>query len=299
MGKRAVLLYNPMSGDRKVLLNLDYIITRLQKMDYIVSMYRSMDKGGIENYIINHITNDNTDLILISGGDGTLNGCINGMMLKELTIPLAILPLGTCNDLAYTLRIPEDIKGALDVLQEGNLEKIDLGKVNDRYFVNVCNMGMFSEISHTTDLEMKKNLGRLAYYIKGIEKITDYKPMSLEITIDGVTLQNKYVLFFAFNGKRAGGFDKLAKNASIQDGMFDIIGIQDVQFHEIPGLFFKVLNGEHFNDQKVDFVKGQSIRIECTDDQNNIVVDIDGERGPVFPLEISIIKDGLNVYVPI
>lgn len=298
MSKRAVLLYNPMSGNRKVLLNLDYIINRLQKMGYTVSMYRSMSKGGIEEYIINNITNDNTDLILISGGDGTVNCCVNGMMKKGLTIPLGILPLGTCNDLAYTLRIPEDIKGSLDIIEQGNVEKIDLGKVNNRYFINICNMGMFSEISHTTDLELKKSLGRLAYYIKGIEKITDYKPMNLEITIDGITLEDMYVLVFVFNGKRAGGFDKLAKHANVQDGMFDIICIRDVLMHEIPVLFLKVLQGEHFNDQRVYFVKGKNISIVCKDGQDDIIVDIDGEEGPDFPLEINIIEGALNVYIP-
>lgn len=298
MNKRAVLLYNPLSGNRKVVLNLDYIISRLQKMGYMVSLYRSMSKDGIENYIKEHITDDNTDLILISGGDGTLNTCANGMMAKGLNIPLAILPLGTCNDLAYTLRIPENVKDALDIIEQGRVEKIDIGKVNNRYFINVCNMGMFSEISHTTDMELKKSIGRLAYYIKGLEKIADYKPMDLEITVDDLTLQNKYVLVLIFNGKRAGGFDKLAKYASVQDGVFDIVCIKDVLIHEIPILFFKVLQGEHFNDPRVDYVKGENIKIMSKDGQEDIIVDIDGEEGPGFPLEVKIIKHGLSVFLP-
>ena len=97
----------------------------------------------------------NTDLILISGGDGTLNEGINGLCASGQKIPVVILPFGTANDFAYSANIPNTIEGVMDVIEKGEPHYVDIGKVNDRYFINVCNMGLFSSISHIVDQDLK------------------------------------------------------------------------------------------------------------------------------------------------
>lgn len=296
--KKAILLYNPKAGNRQIINQLDYIIERMQNMGYVLSIFRSDTKGSITQYIIDAVSEENTDLILISGGDGTLNEGINGLLQKNIDIPMAILPLGTANDFAYSAHIPSSIEGALDLIEKGELRYIDIGKVNDKYFINVCNMGLFSGISHIVDLELKKKFGKLAYYVKGIEELQNYQGMQLKININGTTIENEYILVLIFNGKAAGGFTKLAKNASIEDGIFDFIGIKKVEIRDIPMLFLKVLQGEHLSDPNIDYFVSDQVTIECKNSDKIFITDIDGEEGPNFPLNIKVKKDLVRIYLP-
>lgn len=296
--KKAILLYNPKAGSRQIINQLDYIIKRMQNMGYQLTLFRSDHKGSITQYIIDYISEDNTDLILISGGDGTLNEGINGLLQKNIDIPMAILPLGTANDFAYSAHIPSSVEGALDLIEKGELRYIDIGKVNDKYFINVCNMGLFSGISHIVDLELKKKFGKLAYYVKGIEELQNYQAMQLKIDINDITIENEYILVLIFNGKAAGGFTKLAKNASIEDGIFDFIGIKKVEIRDIPMLFLKVLQGEHLSDPNIDYFVSDKVTIECKNSDKVFITDIDGEKGPDFPLNIEVKKDLVRIYLP-
>ena len=296
--EKAVLLYNPKAGNRQIHDQIDYIAERMQKMGYELRLFRSPDKGSITEYIKAHISEQNTDLILISGGDGTLNECINGLAQKQLDIPLAILPLGTANDFAYSAHIPNDVAGALDLIEKGELRYVDIGKVNALYFLNVCNMGLFSGISHVMDLELKKKFGKLAYYVKGIEELQNYQAMQLKVNINDQVIENEYVLVLIFNGKAAGGFTKLAKEANIEDGVFDFIGIKKVEMHEIPLLFLKILQGEHLKDPNIDYFISDKIEIECRNAHRQFITDIDGEEGPDFPLHIEVKKKLIRMYLP-
>lgn len=296
--KKAVLLYNPKSGNRQIVNNLDYIIEEVQKMDYQMTIYRSEYQGAIKDYITNNLTMDNTNLILISGGDGTLNDCINGMIEADLDIPIGVLPLGTANDFAYTAQIPNQIEAALNVIKKGAPKYIDIGQVNDKYFINVCNMGLFSGVSHHVDLEIKKKFGKLAYYVKSIEEFQNYKAMELQINVDGTHLEGEYLLVLVFNGQAAGGFTRLAKNADIQDGLFDVICIKNIDLYEVPKLFMKVLQGEHLNNPHIDYLTGKKIKIECTNMEHNFITDVDGEIGPDLPLDIQLTQRKIQVYLP-
>ncbi|WP_010168759.1 diacylglycerol/lipid kinase family protein [Candidatus Epulonipiscium viviparus] len=296
--KRAILLYNPKAGNRKILNQVDYITEKIQKLGYVLTIYRSEFKGAIEKHILDKVLPEDFDLIMISGGDGTINECINGMMKKKIYAPLAILPLGTANDFANTAMIPNTIDDAINLIAKGELRFVDVGQVNDKYFINVCNMGLFSGVSHEIDLVLKKNLGKIAYYVKGIEELQNYDAMDLIIEHDNKVLTNKYVLVLIFNGKGAGGFSKMAKDADIEDGYFDLVGIKEVDFFDVPLLFLKVLQGEHLEDDKIDYIKLKHARITCKNPESKFITDIDGEVGPDFPLNISVITKQLRIYLP-
>lgn len=296
--KKAILLYNPKAGNRQIINYLDFITERLQELDYELRLYRSTCKGSIKQYIEDHIDERNTDLIIISGGDGTINECINGMVKKNIDIPILILPLGTANDFAYSAHISSNIEEAINLLEKGEIKYVDIGKVNDAYFINVCNMGLFSGISHIVDLELKKKFGKLAYYVKGFEELQNYQSMELEIQLPEKKICNDYILILIFNGKAAGGFTKLAKNASIVDGEFDVIGIKKVEMHDIPKLFLKVLQGEHLTDSNIDYWVTNKINIACKNEEKGFITDIDGEEGPKFPLDIEVKQNRIRFYLP-
>lgn len=286
-----------MAGNRQIVSQLDYITERIQGLGYSLQLYRSEAPGAIEKYIKQNVTTD-IDLIIISGGDGTINEGINGLFAKELNIPMGIFPLGTANDFATTANIPNTLKEALDVIAANNLRYVDVGKVNDRYFVNVCNMGIFSGVSHVVDLNLKKSFGKLAYYAKGMEELKNYETMNIEIVSKDLTLKGRYVFILIFNGKGAGGFNKIAKQASITDGYLDLVAIKDVEPYEIPALFLKMLQGEYSDDRNVDYIRISKAIIKCRNLDKKFVTDVDGEPGPSFPLEIEVVSNKLRLLLP-
>lgn len=299
MRKQAILLYNAYAGHRTIVSELDRITERLQELGYELRLHRSVAPGDIRTYILAHVEIERTDLILVSGGDGTVNECISAMCEKELDIPLMILPLGTANDFANSAGLPNSVDECLDLIAEGQLDYIDIGKANEKYFINVCNMGLFSGVSHTVDPELKKKFGRLAYYFKGLEEIQNCQAMDITLTVDGEEIYGQYLLILVFNGKGAGGMLNLAKNAEIADGKFDVICIKNVKLFEMPALMLKVLQGIHLKDANVDYLTGSHIQIEChNQDTNHFVTDVDGEAGPSLPMEIEVLSNKIRVYLP-
>lgn len=297
--KQAILLYNAYAGHRTIVNELDSITEHLQEVGYELRLHRSTAPGDIRAYTLEHVEASNTDLILVSGGDGTVNECISAMCMKGLDIPLLILPLGTANDFATSAGIPGQVEECLALIEKGNLSYIDVGQVNESYFINVCNMGLFSGVSHTIDPELKKKFGRLAYYFKGFEEIQNYQAMDITLTVDDEVLKDKYLLILVFNGKGAGGMLKLAKHAEITDGKFDVVCIKNVNIFEMPALMFKVLQGEHLKDVNVDYLTGSHIKIEChNQEENHFVTDIDGEAGPDLPMDIKVLSKKIRVYLP-
>ncbi len=298
MNKEALLLYNPCSGHKDILFHLDYITSRVQNLGYNLKLYRSKSCGSIESYIIENVDHHNTDMIIVSGGDGTVNECVNGMIKKGLNIPLAILPLGTANDFANTLGIPCHLPKALDIIEQNHLSSVDVGKANDKFFINVCSMGALSSVSQSINIDLKNKFGKLAYYIKGFDALQHFEAMDLEVITSDHAFNHRFFLVLIFNGKGAGGFMKLAHQADISDGLFDIICFKDVLFYDIPPLFFKVLQGEHLDHPHVIYFRTNNLSIKNGAVKNDYSTDVDGEHGPNLPLDISVLSSALRVYTP-
>ncbi|NLI88925.1 MAG: YegS/Rv2252/BmrU family lipid kinase [Epulopiscium sp.] len=292
--KKVEFLYNPNAGSKKIQGSLDMVIYKFQEAGFDVGIYRSMAKGDMARYIEEYITDDNTDLLLISGGDGSVNEVVNAMMHKNISVPLGVLPLGTANDFSTLLGIPQNVEEACDAILQMDIKPVDVGKVNDKYFINVCSAGLFTTVSHEIDIGLKNRFGKMAYYVKGLEQIQGYQPMHLEFETEEGIQEEMVSLFLIFNGKSAGGFDKLGKYALIDDGLLDLVIIKAVAVHEILPLFIKVLQGEHIHDARISYMQVPNIKVNCLN-EDCAISDVDGEMGPGFPLDVSVIKNKLRV----
>ena len=292
--KKVNFLYNPNAGSKRIQASVDTVIRKFQEAGFIMSIYRSMAKGDMADYIQKYVTDENTDLLVISGGDGSVNEVVNAVMKKGLKIPLGLLPLGTANDFSTLIGMPQNIEDACDAILKMEVKPIDVGCVNGTYFVNVCSAGLFTSVSHDIDIGLKNKFGKMAYYVKGIEQLQSYQPMYLEFETPEGKREEKVSLFLIFNGKSAGGFDKLGKYALIDDGLLDLVIIKAVAVHEILPLYIRVLQGEHLHDSNVVYMQVPSVNITCLTDECT-VSDIDGEEGPEFPLQVSVIRHQLSV----
>lgn len=287
--KKVRFIYNPFSGEGSILNKIDKIIEMHEERDYQIVPFRISKNKGIKEAL--EIVDESYSYILIAGGDGTVDILLNAMKEKGLNLPIGILPVGTANDFGKFINMPQDIEKACEQILSSEPVKVDIGKVNERYFINVASTGLFTDVSQKTDVALKNTIGKLAYYIKGLEELPNFRKLKIKLKSKEVNYDGEMYLMLIFNGQTAGNF-KLATRSSAMDGLLDVIVIKAVQIFEILPLFIKVLKGEHLDSNKVIYFKTDDLYIEC---EEGIVTDIDGERGPDFPLHVQCIKGAIEV----
>lgn len=292
--KKIRLIYNPISGDRSFKNRLDHVVEEFQKEGFQVIPYKSIGSDGVEK-AVSLMNEDDYYALAVAGGDGTLNRVINAMKNNNIDLPVGIFPWGTANDLAAYFGIKRDIKKCCVNIINGKTKSIDLGTINGRYFINVASGGLLTDVSQKIDINLKNSLGKLAYYIKGIEQIPNFRPIPVVMETEKEIINDNIYLFLVFNGCSAGGFDMLAKDALIDDGKLDVIAIKACAVMDLVPLLIKILRGEHLNDSNIIYIRTDRIKINC---QYDIETDIDGESGPCFPVEIGVLPKAVNVFVP-
>ena len=288
--KKVKFIYNPYSGENAILDELDEVIKIHQQAGYTLVPYR-IDKDVDVIDAFGDVKDERYHYILIAGGDGTVDSVVNAMAKCGVSIPIAILPVGTANDFGKFLGIPFDIKKACKQILSSEVTSVDLGSINDKYFINVASTGLFTDVSQKTDVNLKNTIGKLAYYLKGLEELPNFRRLKVKITSSEVNFDGEMYFMLVFNGKTAGNFN-LATHADATDGLLDVIVFKAIPIRELIPLFIKVLKGEHLDSDNVLYFKTDKLRIESSED---IVTDIDGERGPEFPLDIKCIKGGLKI----
>lgn len=289
------LIYNPMSGARIFPTKLDYFIEVFQKYGYEVRIHRTRTGSDFSTFLINKNL-ENCQAIIVAGGDGSVNQVVNAMIHNGVELPLGVVPAGTANDFAGHLGISANMSEAFEQLAQMKIREIDLGRANNAYFVNVCCGGLFTNISQNIDIEMKNTLGKLAYYIMGVQQLPKFQRIRFRIDDGTQIIDDYFFLFLLLNGSSAGGFNKLAKNAALDDGYMDFIGIKECPLNYLPTLFRKIVLGEHLDDKNIVFFQTNKVKIECLEGMESFEEsDLDGESGPNFPLDIEILQGRLKV----
>ncbi len=294
--KRMKLIYNPNSGKKKFKTELDTCISKFQAADIEVHIFRTIQRGDIDAHLAT-IDPAYYDYIVVSGGDGTVNIVINAIMKYGLAdCKLGIIPSGTANDFASFLNIPQDANGYCDVILKDNIVETDIGCANGTYFINVLAGGLMSGVSQNVDERFKDFFGKTAYYIKGMEVIPNFKPLSVRVTTSEGVKEEELYMFIVLNSSGTGGLQKLSPEASISDGLFDFIGFRACPLIEIPLLLMKWAAGDYLSDERILFFKDQYIKVEVlTEDEANLKTDVDGETGPTLPVEIHVVPKALHI----
>lgn len=289
--KKVKFIYNPMSGTGIIKENLDLVIEKYQDKDLNIIPFRIGEKHKLEDAFCD--IDSSFHHILIAGGDGTINRAINILKNKNIDIPIAILPLGTANDFAKHIGMPSEINLALDKILNGEIHDIDLGKANDKYFINVFSFGLFSDISQKTPTSQKNTIGKLAYYFNGIKEIPAFKKININVESSIFTYSGSCIIFFVFNGRTAGNIN-ISYKSEIDDGLLDLLIIKGENIRSTILSVFEFLRGSHLEKPKdIIHLKTKSFDLEILD--KDIITDIDGEKGPVSPIKIECIKAGLKI----
>lgn len=289
--KKILFIYNPFSGERIILQYLDEIIHLHEKNGYMVHIKRIEKQENLINFF-SKIT-EAYEYILVSGGDGSVDIAVNAMKKNGIDIPVAIIPTGTANDFAKSIGYNTNIIQACKEIIDGEERYVDVGKANDRYFVNVASMGLFTDVSQKTETSIKNTIGKLAYYIKGIEEIPNLRKLKVKLKWDTGEFDDYMYLMLVLNGQTAGNIN-LAYKADLNDGKFDVILFKATRVIQILNICYRLIRGEHLEEdiEGLLYFKTNKLEIECDE---GIVTDIDGEKGPDFPVSIRCIKNGLRL----
>ena len=281
--KPSVFLYNPESGKGKIARNVGCISTIFQAYGYDVTPQRI-------DFTANPFDgNETIDLMVVAGGDGTVNYAVNAMKRKGLDIPIGVIPAGTANDFAGAVGMSREPLEAARQIASGSVERVDCGRVNDLYFVNIFSFGIFTTTSQRTPDERKHKIGKLAYIIEGVKEFRTMHAVPLEIEADGERFDLRSLMVLIFNGETAGGFH-LARRSSIKDGLFDCILLEKKNFFRSTLAMCRYLAGG--SPKIVRHLRARRIDIRSS---VNEPTDVDGQKGAEFPLHIECLAGGLRV----
>lgn len=290
--RKVKFIYNPFSGEKEILKYLDYLIYSYQKKSFTVIPYRlGFDRDISEAFAD---IDDTFDHILISGGDGTVNKVVNGMKKLNIDLPIGVIPAGTANDFAHLIGMPQSIRYSIDAILNSEVSLVDLGKANDKYFVNIFSCGLFTDVSQKTPTEYKNTFGKLAYYFTGIKELPKFKTLDLSIKSKNFNYEGSSILFFVFNGRTAGNLE-VAHDSTVDDGYLDVIIIPADNILEKLSILPHLLNKNNTSYPKgIIHFKTDEIEIDVKN-SNEYTTDIDGEQGPKFPIKITCEKNSLKV----
>lgn len=292
--KNVIFLYNPVSGDASAVEFLDKVTMHYQRAGYALTLFRITREKGLSK-LAELIDSIQPEHLLAAGGDGTINRLVNYLKRRDKMVPIAILPMGTANDFARLIGMPDRLGDACKAILNGRLEHLDLGRVNDRYFVNIFSSGIFTDISQKTPTIWKNSFGKLAYYVSGLSELHSFKKMNISVKSQECSYRGTCLLLLVFNGRTAGNI-KMAGHSEVNDGLLDVLIIKGDHLVESIKMALHVLvkreSGEYSND--IIYFQTQKLAIES----DSPTTDIDGEEGPVFPLEIECLKGELPIIVP-
>ena len=287
---RHLFIINPQAGKGKTGHHIPTIekLCKEKSLDYIIEVTKG---PGDAAEIAKRYTKEEALRVYSVGGDGTLNEVVNGM--AESSSSLAVIPSGSGNDFIRNLWSGHNLEEILLKSIEGNTIPLDLGRFNDKYFINISSVGLDAEIVYKS-IKLKKSPfipSRFAYLFSIFITVFGYKGKNLRIIMDNVEINSETLLIAIANGKFYGGGMKVAPEASLNDGFFDICHIKKVSPFKVIRLFPRLIKGIHGTIKEVSFYKSKRVRIICNEE---ITVNIDGELLRMKEVEFEVVPQAIN-----
>lgn len=289
MSQRALLLVNRHSRQGKQ--RLPETIDCLQKLGFELVEESAEHPEHLPEVIQRY--RSQVDLVIVGGGDGSLNAAVDGIVDTQL--PLGILPLGTANDLARTLGIPTSLPDACQVIATGQQRRIDLGWVNGKHFFNVASLGLSVKITQRLTKEVKRRWGVLAYAATAFQVMWESRPFRAEIRIHGKSIQVRTVQIAVGNGRYYGGGMAVVHDATIDDQRLDLYSMEIKHWWQIIPLLPAMRQGRHINSRQVRALHGQEIEVHTRKPRP---INTDGEITTYTPAHFKVIPHAIAVLAP-
>lgn len=294
--KDVLFIYNPHAGHLQIKDSLWDIMNVFARFDYNLTVKPT--RKHLDGYEIVKKLGSRYHTVICSGGDGTLNEMVNGLMcIPETERPvLGYLPAGSVNDYATSLNIPKDMVRAAELTASGKIKYFDVGKFNEKCFAYVAAFGAFTEVSYETDQNIKNMIGHLAYILNGIKNIGNLKTYNVRVTIDGETVENEYIYGMVTNTLYVAGFYDLSKeDVGLDDGLLEVMLVRKPnRIEEIRSIASYLLGLSDYSEY-VEVFKTESITFEP---EQSMSWTLDGEYGgEPEKAEISVANRAFGIIV--
>lgn len=273
--KKLLFVYNPKAGKAKIRNKLADILDVFTKAGFEVTVYPTGQKGDAVEIVANR--KPIYDLVVCSGGDGTLDEVVTGMMQSSFKTPIGYIPAGSTNDFGGSLYLPKNMVAAAEKIVWGRNFRCDVGSFNKDVFVYIAAFGIFTDVSYETDQEIKNVLGHMAYVLEGMKRISSVKSYHLKVSYEDKVIEDDFIFGMITNSTSVGGFKKITgKNVELDDGVFEVTLIKYPQNAiELTRIMNSLVNRDIDTGTTYCF-KTSSIRLES---EEEVAWTLDGENG--------------------
>ena len=276
MKKKVLFIVNPKSGKGSIRSKLLDIVDIFVKAEFDLTLYISQSAGDARAKAKE--VEGRYELVICSGGDGTLDEVISGMMECEKRSAIGYIPCGSTNDFAHSLKIPTSMTKAAEHIAAWKEFPCDIGRFNDDYFVYIAAFGLFTDVSYETSQDVKNVLGHLAYILEGMKKLTEIKSYPMKVESEEMTLEGNFLFGMVTNSTSVGGFRNITgKHVHLDDGVFEVTLIKTPQnILELNEIIQAVIAGKSENNKYFYQFRSKAVKF-ISDDP--VAWTLDGEFG--------------------
>lgn len=293
MKSDVMVIINPKAGKEKAKDFKDRIVSELEKSYTNIEVKYTKGVNDATKFA-QTACEKNCSLVVVVGGDGSVNETVNGLAGSSNPPHLAIIPMGTVNDLARALKIPMQTKRAIKLLSLGVAKEIDIGLANGRYFTNVLAIGNAAQAVHKVDASEKSKLGALAYILAVGKEILEDDIFKVSLEMDKQTWRGEVAVLIIGLIDSFGGNTSILSNVEVGDGKFHIFAIKRLNVAEFIKMTPSLLLNKISDSDNVSYFSSKEIKI-TTLDNKVFESDVDGERGPDLPLSLKVLPKHLKV----
>lgn len=293
--KKILFIYNPFAGKGKIRSNLSDIVEVLSSADFEITVYPTQHEKDAFNLAAEKAKD--YDVIVCSGGDGTLDEVVGGVLRCGKKIPIGYLPCGSTNDFASSLDLPRNLIDAAKVITDGELFSCDVGRFSENTFVYIAAFGMFTEVSYETPQPIKNAIGHAAYLLEGIKSIPELRAYHISMDCNEDHVEGDFVFGMITNTTSVGGIKNITgKYVELNDGLFEVTLIRMPKNPmELNGIVSDFLNGNR-NADCVYYAKTDHVRIHSDE---VIAWTLDGEYGGAHvDVDIGCLPNAIDIFVP-
>ena len=293
--KKMLFIYNPRAGKAKIRSNLLDIIDIFVKAGYEVTAYPTQEKGDGIRAVVQREP-ECYELVVCSGGDGTLDEVVTGMMQCSKRTPIGYVPAGSTNDFAGSLHIPKNMIQAAQTIVQGKAFGCDVGVFNDDVFVYIAAFGLFTDVSYETKQDIKNVLGHMAYILEGMKRISNIKSYYMKVAYEDRVIEGDFMFGMITNSISVGGFKNITgKYVMLDDGEFEVTLIKRPANPMELNMIMAALLNRNINTECMYCFKTSALRFISEE----VAWTLDGEFGGRHrEVSINNQKQALQIMVP-
>ncbi len=242
MSRKLLFVYNPKAGKALIRNKLADILDVFAKDGYEITIAPTQKRGDAENIVAGRT--GEYELVVCSGGDGTLDETVTGMIRSGIRTPIGYIPAGSTNDFGGSLCLPKKMVRAAETIVQGRNFPCDIGSFNEDIFVYIAAFGLFTDVSYETGQDMKNVLGYMAYLLEGMKRLSSIHSFPMKVAWEGNEVEEDFIFGMITNSISVGGFKNITgKNVKLDDGVFEVTLIKSPKNPvELNNIMLSLLN---------------------------------------------------------